>query len=60
MIARNTVFAPPINLDPRIARLVEALARAAARRDDRLEREEGADSCAAASESERASSAVAS
>jgi hypothetical protein len=60
MIARNTVLAPPTNLDPGIARLVEALARVAARRDDRLERGEGADSCAAASESEQASRAVAS
>jgi hypothetical protein len=60
MIAQDTILAPPTNLDPGIARLVEALARAAARRDDRFERGEGADSCTAASESERASKAVAS
>jgi hypothetical protein len=60
MIARNTILAPPTDLDPGIARLVEALARAAARRDHRLKRGEGADSCTVASKSERESKAVAS
>jgi hypothetical protein len=53
MMLRAPLLAPPPDLDPGIARLVEALARAAARRDDRLERGEGANSCAAESECER-------
>ena len=58
MIAQGTPLVPPTNLDPGIARLVEALARAAARRDDRLEWGKGADLCAAASKSERARKTV--